>query len=793
MKRFRHFTSLILLILLAWLSFYSLMPSEPTSSDVPLDQFSTQRAFEKLKVISKEPHYIGSDGHTEVRNYIITQLQAMGLETQVQDDFTLSQRDLTGHLVRAKNVVARIKGTNSSKSVLVMSHYDSAPHSKSHGASDAGSGVVTVLESVRAFLASGKKAKNDIILLFTDAEEIGLHGASLFVNEHPWAKDVGVALNFEARGSGGPSNMIIETNGGNKELIKAFAAANPEYPVATSLMYSIYKMLPNDTDSTVLREQGDIDGYFFAFIDDHFDYHTANDTWQRLDPETLEHQGSYLLPLLTYFAQLDRIDVKSAEDYVYFDTAVFDFISYPFSWIWPMVIGAFLIFVLLVIKGFRTKRVSLKSVGRGFIAFILSILASLFVLQVFGWLWPLVYPQYGDMLPVFIYNGHRYTIAFVVMTLAMCFGVYSHLVKAQDTPSMMIAPLTFWLVITIAVAIKLQGAAYFIIPIYFALLAFYITLTKTRPSVLLLVLLSAPALFLFVPLLQFFPVGLGPAAYWITILFTGLLFGLLLPVFGYYRNKRLLGYLGIFLTFILVVFAHRTSEYSNDRNKPNSLVYYHNANENKAYWLTYDKRLDPWVEGYVTKDPMAAEALGDLSSASKYWKKYTYGKETSVIPLAQSAIYKEERIDSSGLREVTLVIKPNRRINLIELRAPKEIPFSKLVYNGKEVYLDSVSIGKERPTAALLSYYLSPEDSLSFTYRTADNSDPILTLKETSLDLLENELFTVAQRPESTMAAPFIVNDAIVVERTIDVARYAFAKAETQSPVEGNELHQTID
>ena len=36
------------------------------------------------------------------------------------------------------------------------------------------------------------------------AEEVGLDGARLFVNNHPWAKNVGIALNFEARGSGGP-------------------------------------------------------------------------------------------------------------------------------------------------------------------------------------------------------------------------------------------------------------------------------------------------------------------------------------------------------------------------------------------------------------------------------------------------------------------------------------------------------------------------------------------------------------------------------------------------------------
>ena len=76
-------------------------------------------------------------------------------------------------------------------------------------------------------------------------------------------------------------------------------------------------MLPNDTDSTVFREDGDIESMFFAFIDDHYDYHTANDTVENLDIETLQHQGSYLLPLLHYFAVSDLSTLKAAEDSVY--------------------------------------------------------------------------------------------------------------------------------------------------------------------------------------------------------------------------------------------------------------------------------------------------------------------------------------------------------------------------------------------------------------------------------------------------------------------------------------------
>ena len=85
------------------------------------------------------------------------------------------------------------------------------------GAADAGSGVAAILESARAF-RSGPAPRNDVILLFTDGEELGLLGARAFVEQHPWAKDVRVAVNFEARGTSGPAQMF-ETGPDNGAVV----------------------------------------------------------------------------------------------------------------------------------------------------------------------------------------------------------------------------------------------------------------------------------------------------------------------------------------------------------------------------------------------------------------------------------------------------------------------------------------------------------------------------------------------------------------------------------------------
>ena len=85
---------------------------------------------------------------------------------------------------------------------LLMAHYDSVPNSP--GASDDGAAVASLLETLRA-LRGGPRLKNDVIFLFTDGEEVALLGSKAFVEEHPWARDVGLVLNFEARGYTGPS------------------------------------------------------------------------------------------------------------------------------------------------------------------------------------------------------------------------------------------------------------------------------------------------------------------------------------------------------------------------------------------------------------------------------------------------------------------------------------------------------------------------------------------------------------------------------------------------------------
>lgn len=197
--------ALLLLILAVYYSLKSLMPSH-TEKAIAQTSFSIDNALEHVEKLSMQPHAVGFKGHTNALKYVVAELKKMGLQTITQEGYTAGGD--WGNLSKVTNVLARIKGSEDGKALLLLSHYDSSSHS-SFGASDAASGVATILEGVRAFLEEKKTPKNDIIILITDAEELGLNGADLFVNKHPWSKDVGLVLNFEARGSGGPSYMLL--------------------------------------------------------------------------------------------------------------------------------------------------------------------------------------------------------------------------------------------------------------------------------------------------------------------------------------------------------------------------------------------------------------------------------------------------------------------------------------------------------------------------------------------------------------------------------------------------------
>ncbi len=758
MKKINSVLTFLLLILAIYWGHLAEMPTYKQDGHLKPTLFSTDRALKHVERLSEQPHGVGFPEHERVREYLVGQLTSLGLETSLQTGYTIGDY---GNFSKATNILARIKGTENGKALLLLSHYDSSPHS-SLGASDDASGVATILEAIRAFLAEKKTHKNDIIILISDAEELGLNGADLFVNQHPWAKDVGLVLNFEARGSGGPSFMLIETNRGNARLIEEFTKANPRYPVANSLAYSIYKMLPNDTDLTIFREDGDIEGFNFAFIDDHYDYHTVRDDYNRLDRNTLSHQGSYIMPLLQHFSNANLNTLKSPNDYVYFNLPFFKLISYPFEWIWPMITLASIFFILILWFGFRKNTLDLRGILKGFLPLILALLINGLV-GYYSWsLLKSIYPQYQDILQGFTYNGHTYILAFVFFSIGVCFGCYQWFRKVT-TPNLLIAPVLLWLAICCIVALYLKGASFLIVPVFSLLASLFVTLNQKTPSPYLLLFFGLPAIWLYAPLIEMFPVGLGLKMMVAATIMTTLTFFLLLPLFGYYDKKKSLAGLGLLLFVGFIIRAHLTAGFTKDSAKPTSLLYVMDANTGIPQWTTYEKVLSNWTANYIGNDKKAPEALSKNTLSSKYASGFTYVSVAPIKDIAMPLVEKSRDTIIGNDRILEICIMPQRPVNRLELFT-NTIPITKASING--IPLSSYYL-KSRKQGKLLTHFISDNENTELELTIPKDAVLDLCLYEASNDLLENPLFDIPPRPEDAIPMPFVLNDAILVIKTI--------------------------
>jgi len=297
------------------LSLAGLRPPAPKPATAPPAQFSAVRALDTLHRIlgNDAPHPVGSPANDAVRDRIVAEFTNLGYQPQVQNAFAC---DEYGTCATVNNVLARLDGTEgdagSGDAVLLAAHYDSVPAGP--GDSDDGTGAATVLESARA-LRSLPAPRHSIILLIDDGEEAGLLGARAFVDSHPWAKQVRAAVNVDARGTSGPS-LMFETGSANDWAVGIYAR-HAVRPATSSIFYTAYKRLPNDTDFTVFKAAG-YQGLNFAFIGDEVHYHTPLDNSANVTLASLQHQGENALPAVLAFANSD-LSALPQQEAVFFD------------------------------------------------------------------------------------------------------------------------------------------------------------------------------------------------------------------------------------------------------------------------------------------------------------------------------------------------------------------------------------------------------------------------------------------------------------------------------------------
>ena len=494
-------------------------PPRVVTARAPASAFSAERAMTHVRAIAARPHPSGSPAHDQVRAYLAGELRRLGLDPSIQDATGIGTRYRTAGRVR--NIVARIRGSaGTGRAVLLVSHYDT--QGAAPGAGDAGSAVAALLETTRALMA-GPRPRHDVIVLLTDGEEAGLLGAAAFVREHPWARDVDVVLNFEARGTEGRVFMF-ETGRGNLDAVRVLRAAGGDVS-ATSLMVMVYRVLPNDTDLSELMPLAR-PSMNFAFIDGVERYHTAHDDVAHLDPRSVQHHGEQALGLARAFANgpLPRPDTG---DGVFFDVPLAGLVVYPEAWALPAAVLAMALAVLAAVPLRRTAGVRMRGLaataGFGLVAAVLGVAVAVALGRIItamhgaaGWHGA---PEWRGVYAAAVAAG-------VIAATAAVWALARRWAAAADAAA---GALLLWAGLALAVTVAAPGASYVFVWPVVAVGAALAASQRSGSAVtrsLLLLMATAVVMTMLVPLVYLLGVALGlgaaPAAGALTALATWL-------------------------------------------------------------------------------------------------------------------------------------------------------------------------------------------------------------------------------------------------------------------------------
>lgn len=756
---------------LAWMSIALVGPPREVSESAPPAEFSSGRAMRHVRSIAQRPHPTGSEEIERVRQYVIGELAALGVIAEVQTTEVVPRQAGDGRPItaaRVRNIVARVPGTANTKALMLAVHYDSVPTGP--GASDDAAGVATLLETLRA-LKTGASLRNDLIFLFTDAEEIGLLGARGFAEEHPWMRDVGLVLNFEARGAGGPS-LMFETSDGNGALIRDLADASP-HVVANSLMYAVYKRLPNDTDMTVFKRAGAA-GLNFAYADRITSYHTALDSADELDERSLQHHGSYALALARRFGGRDLGDLSS-RDAVYFNALGPFFVSYSEAWIIPLTTFISVLFIAVVLWGLRKKALSIGGIFTGFLAFLL---AAGFTAALVTGVWRvarMLHTGFTSLPWQRPYDIWPYVLGFVLLTVAVVGSVYAFLFRKTGAANLLLGALVWWLALLILSTVALPLGAYvFAWPLLFALAGFAFALASGRGSFVsakslgIVALCAVPGVALVAPLVYMFFLMLGPNLSGGFVLLVALVAGLLVPCLRALTSRRrwLLPAVAAVIGIGFVVVGVARAGFDARHRKTDSVFYFLDADVGRALWISTDAASDEWTSQFIKPD---AARKGSLAAVFPWTRMQTLEADApGVVTLAAPDVQVLEDRTDGNVRTLRLRLASERRAPMLIFYTGPESGVLRATLNGKAI-LDGESKATDGALIGLrVAFAAPPPEGLELFLETRAGAAVNLVVEDLSFGLPEAPGQSFRPRPDDTMPAPSSrTSDTTVVKKTL--------------------------
>jgi hypothetical protein len=606
----------------------------PVAATVPDTVFSAERALAHVAQIARRPHPMGTDEHDRVRDYIVAQLKSLGIAAEIQATTAIGTRYQEAG--RVQNVIGVLPGTAANRdAVLLMVHYDGVEAGPA--AADDGAGVAALLETLRALRARRTPLAHDVIALFTDGEESGLLGAAAFVREHPRAKDVAIALNFEARGTSGRSYMF-ETGRGNLDAVRMLRKAGDV--TAGSVFTTIYRTLPNDTDLSELALLN-VPALNFAFADGIERYHTTHDDVRHLNPGSVQHHGVQMLALAKAFGA-DTLPRPRTGDAVFFDFPLLGLVVYP-SWI------AFVLAILLIPLPF----VVLSRAGAGRV--LLGSLAMIVTTAACAGLASFV-PLSGPA----VWSG-TFAAAFALAAAGVNMGVYLPLARRYGD-RIREGALLVWAVLGAALSLVLPAVSYpFVWPALFGTIAAY---SRRLAADWIAAIVGLMMLAGFAYTASVVMLGVAGAGAMVFVILVSMLTWLCAPLVARVCDDwRLTAGVPLALAMVVAVIGKATVRHSGDHPSRTSLIYAQNADDGSAFFGSYAQR-EPWtrmVLGTVARGPDWTTRVGPSM-------QYLYGHDLPTASLEPPVVSVVSDSTAGDARQLAVRVNAPRGTTAIVVR-----------------------------------------------------------------------------------------------------------------------------
>lgn len=585
--------SLLSLALIAFLTYLAFFTQRPISVHTATDGgYSAENVRRHIEVMAAEPHFIGSQENEKVRDYIVAQFKQLGIEAVVEAQFVQQRRPGNAfmRLAKPENIIARLKGKGTGKAVMVMGHYDSVLNSP--GAGDDVHAVANILETARILAA--EERENDIIFLITDGEERGLFGAEAYAENHDLS-EIGVLLNYEARGNSGQS-ISFEWSDGNAWLVKQLRKVGKR-PIANSMSYEIYDRMPNGSDFTIFKDEG-VPGINNAFIGGFSYYHSPDDSPERLDYRSVQHSGENMLRLTRHFANLDLSNVKS-QNASFFNLFGL-LIIYP-VWLDTVLILLSIVAWLILLMGWiKNKKMTAGQWLLSFAGILVAIGLAVGAAMGLGSLIYGLYPHYEVFYAGQYYNHEWYLLAVVGLSTVLLWLSLSRLQDRLGMPGLQMAYVTLVQVLLLCVYFLAPTATYIMaIPLLGLYLALFLsnetevvaeggeTVWKGILTMLLPIGFWTVATFL---IYLAFSLSLLPGP----VLFCGLFVLASAVAFPswWQKSSRILPYTGIALFVGAMLIAHIQSKPTEAKPLPSDLFHFSDVDADEAFWATNDRNIN---------------------------------------------------------------------------------------------------------------------------------------------------------------------------------------------------------